>query len=122
MVCPAAGRTQLFVASADGAEWGFYDAAGLPKLVAWLEGGSDAEQETAERVYEAFAPTLRAAAVIFTCYTPCCELSQQAAPSHSCALGSAVAAHCVSRHSCWRARASVIQLAFQKGFVGARRG
>lgn len=57
-----AGRTQLFVASAEGAHWGFYDAAGLPSLVAWLEGGSDAEQETAERVYEAFAPALRAAA------------------------------------------------------------
>jgi hypothetical protein len=27
-----------------GGNWGYYGAAELPQLIAWLEGGSDAEQ------------------------------------------------------------------------------
>ena len=30
----------------------------LPELIRWLESGSDGEQETAERIYEAFAAVL----------------------------------------------------------------
>ena len=33
--------------------WGCYGAAQLPSLVQWLEGGSDGEQELAERIHEA---------------------------------------------------------------------
>ena len=44
-----------------GAGWGFYDATQLPGLMAWLEGGSDAEQELADRIHETFAAHLQPA-------------------------------------------------------------
>lgn len=50
----AAGRSQLFVECGGGGEWGFYDLMQIPKLVEWLESGSDAEQELAEDIYESF--------------------------------------------------------------------
>lgn len=57
--CAHAGRTQLFVEEAGGSGWGFYDAAHLKILTAWLEGGDDAEQELADRLYETFEAHLQ---------------------------------------------------------------
>lgn len=37
-----------------GSGWGFYDLAQLPSLMAWLESGSDVEQEVADRIHETF--------------------------------------------------------------------
>ncbi len=41
-----------------GAGWGWYSGAQLPGLIAWLERGSDAEQATADAVFEAFQDLL----------------------------------------------------------------
>ncbi len=41
-----------------GAGWGWYTGAQLPGLIAWLERGSDAEQATADAVFEAFQDLL----------------------------------------------------------------
>lgn len=41
-----------------GAGWGWYSGAQLPSLIAWLERGSDAEQATADAVFEAFQDLL----------------------------------------------------------------
>jgi hypothetical protein len=54
------GRSQLFVESSGGGEWGFYDLQQIPRLVEWLESGSDAEQDLAEDIYETFEPVMRA--------------------------------------------------------------
>ena len=43
----------------EGAGWGFYDVTQLPGLMAWLESGSDAEQELAERIHETFKAHLQ---------------------------------------------------------------
>ena len=42
-----------------GSGWGFYDIAQLPSLMAWLESGSDAEQELADRIHETFKAHLQ---------------------------------------------------------------
>lgn len=52
--CWRTGRAQLFVESPGGGEWGFYDTKRLPVLVDWLESGSDAEQDLADVIHEAF--------------------------------------------------------------------
>ena len=55
------GRGQVFVeAGSAGRRWGYYGAARLPALMQWLEGGSDGEQELAERIYEAVLALLPA--------------------------------------------------------------
>lgn len=46
----------MFVEAPGGGEWGYYDAARIPALVEWLESGSDAEQDLADIIYEAFEP------------------------------------------------------------------
>ncbi len=55
-VCMHTGRAQLFVEARGGGEWGYYDGARIPALVEWLESGSDAEQELADVIHEAFEP------------------------------------------------------------------
>ncbi len=40
--------------SPGGGEWGYYDIKRLPVLVEWLESGSDAEQDLADIIHEAF--------------------------------------------------------------------
>ena len=42
-----------------GAGWGFYAAAQLPGVMVWLESGSDAEQELADRIHETFKAHLQ---------------------------------------------------------------
>ena len=50
------GRPQLFVEGCGGGDWGYYDGARIPALVEWLESGSDAEQDLADVIHEAFEP------------------------------------------------------------------
>ena len=53
------GGTQLFVEESGGSGWGFYDVMQLPGLMAWLESGSDTEQELADRIHETFKAHLQ---------------------------------------------------------------
>ena len=41
-----------------GGGWAWYAAEQLPAVLAWLDGGSDAERALAEDIYEAFQPAL----------------------------------------------------------------
>lgn len=44
---------------AQGGEWGWYEAGELAGVMAWLEGGCDAEQDLADQIYEAYHSVLR---------------------------------------------------------------
>ena len=41
-----------------GGGWAWHPAEQLPQVLAWLDGGSDAERALAEDIYEAFQPAL----------------------------------------------------------------
>lgn len=55
---PAPGCTWLFVEAPGGGGWAWYTAPELPAVLAWLDGGSDAERALAEDIHEAFQPAL----------------------------------------------------------------
>ena len=53
--------------------WGYHEAKQLPALLQWLQGGSDGEQETAERIREAFGTLSQAPGTLApgqACYKP----------------------------------------------------
>ncbi|KAK9824314.1 hypothetical protein WJX72_009375 [[Myrmecia] bisecta] len=56
------GHGNIFVESADGTTWGWYELEQIPQLMDWLEGGCDAEQDLAEDIYEAFEDVINASA------------------------------------------------------------
>ncbi|KAK9832062.1 hypothetical protein WJX81_003439 [Elliptochloris bilobata] len=53
-----AGCDWLFVEAPGGGGWAWYTAEQLPRVLAWLDGGSDAERALAEDIFEAFQPAL----------------------------------------------------------------
>ena len=53
--------------------WGWYPLSEIPALVKWLDGGSQAEFELAEDIYQAFRPYMAAQEV--DCFPP--KLAQE---------------------------------------------
>lgn len=43
----------------EGGEWGWYSPHQIPTLIAWLETGSQQEQQLAEDVYTMYQPVLK---------------------------------------------------------------
>lgn len=54
-----------------GGGWAWHTAEQLPQVLAWLDGGSDAERALAEDIYEAFQPALLELQVHWLCSTAC---------------------------------------------------
>ena len=43
----------------EGKEWGWYSPQQIPSLIAWLETGSQEEQQLAEDIYTMYQPVLK---------------------------------------------------------------
>ncbi|KAL3145939.1 hypothetical protein ABBQ38_015299 [Trebouxia sp. C0009 RCD-2024] len=52
-------RGALYVESSEGKEWGWYSPQQIPSLIAWLETGSQMEQQLAEQIYAMYQPVLK---------------------------------------------------------------
>lgn len=52
-------RGSLYVEAAEGQAWGWYSPHQIPSLIAWLETGSQQEQQLAEELYTMYQPVLR---------------------------------------------------------------
>lgn len=52
-------RGDLYVESSADMDWGWYSPQQIPDLIAWLEGGSQEEQQLAEDIYALYQPVLR---------------------------------------------------------------
>ncbi|KAL0046804.1 hypothetical protein WJX82_010406 [Trebouxia sp. C0006] len=52
-------RGSLYVEAAEGQAWGWYSPHQIPSLIAWLEAGSQQEQQLAEELYTMYQPVLR---------------------------------------------------------------
>ena len=52
-------RGALFVEAPEGGEWGWYSPHQIPTLIAWLEAGSQQEQQLAEDIYTMYQPVLK---------------------------------------------------------------
>lgn len=51
-------RGCLYVEAPKGREWGWYSPQQIPSLTAWLETGSQQEQQLAEDLYAVYLPVL----------------------------------------------------------------
>ena len=54
-------RGDLYVEAPGDMTWGWYSPQQIPSLIAWLEGGSQEEQQLAEDIYDLYQPVLRIA-------------------------------------------------------------
>ena len=54
-------RGDLYVEAPGDMTWGWYSPQQIPDLIAWLEGGSQEEQQLAEDIYDLYQPVLRIA-------------------------------------------------------------
>ncbi|KAL0037828.1 hypothetical protein WJX79_000733 [Trebouxia sp. C0005] len=78
-------RGSLYVEAAEGQAWGWYSPHQIPSLIAWLETGSQQEQQLAEELYTMYQPVLRLVAqpgqASGSGLPPLQELWQPSAPS-----------------------------------------
>ncbi|DBA80727.1 hypothetical protein WJX77_005653 [Trebouxia sp. C0004] len=78
-------RGTLYVEAAEGQAWGWYSPHQIPSLIAWLETGSQQEQQLAEELYTMYQPVLRLVAqpgqAAGSGLPPLQELWQPSAPS-----------------------------------------
>lgn len=52
-------RGALYVEAPEGRDWGWYSPQQIPSLIAWLETGSQEEQQLAEDIYAMYQPVLK---------------------------------------------------------------